>query len=258
MNPIKIIFFDIDGTLVDSTTGQIPEKTFEALNRLQERGILLCIATGRSPVVIPDFGDFKFDAYCTYNGSLCYTENEVIHSNPLSPADVTKVLENATALGRPVTVATQDRMAANGTDKDLSDYYLLADLTLTVADDFDSVRQGSVYQMMLGCRPADHEAIIQGTTGVKIAVSWERAADVIPISSGKGTSIVKILKHFNLDAAEAMAFGDSYNDIEMLQAVGTGVAVGNAADRLKEVADDVCGPVSEDGIYNYCLDHGLI
>lgn len=258
MHPTKIIFFDIDGTLVDSATGCIPDKTYEALRRLRENGILLCIATGRSPYVIPDFGDFQFDAYCTFNGSLCYTENKVIHSTPLSPADVEKVLENATAIGRPVSVATRDRMAANGIDKDLTDYYLLANLTLTVADDFDSVRHGNVYQMMLGCRPSDHKAILQGTTGVKIAVSWERAADVIPASSGKGTSIAKILKHFNLDASQAMAFGDGYNDMEMLQVVGTGIAMGNAPAPLKEIADDVCGHVSEDGIYHYCLDHGLI
>ena len=55
-----------------------------------------------------------------------------------------------------------------------------------------------------------------------------------------------------------MAFGDSYNDIEMLQAVGTGVAMGNAPAQLKEIADDVCGRVSEDGIYRYCIEHGLI
>lgn len=258
MNHIRIIFFDIDGTLVDSATGCIPGKTHEALRRLRENGVLLCIATGRSPYVIPKFENFRFDAYCTFNGSLCYTENETIHSNPLSPADVERVLENAAAIGRPVSVATRDRMVANGIDEDLNDYYLLADQVLTVAEDFDSVRQGDVYQIMLGCRPADHASIIRGAAGVKIAVSWERAADVIPISSGKGISIAKILKHFHLDASQAMAFGDSYNDIEMLQAVGIGVAMGNAAERLKEIADDICGPVSEDGIYRYCVDHGLI
>ncbi len=258
MNPIKIIFFDIDGTLVDSATGRIPTKTYEALNRLRERGILLCIATGRSPAVLPNFGNLHFDAFCTFNGSLCYTEDETIHSNPLSPKDVAKVLENAASIGRPVSVATRDRMAANGIDKDLTDYYLLADLTLTVADDFDVVCQGEVYQMMLGCRPSDHDAILRGSKGVKIAVSWDRAADVIPASSGKGSSIMKILKHFNLDSSQAMAFGDSYNDIELLQSVGTGVAMGNATARLKEIADDVCGNVSEDGIYNYCIEKGLI
>jgi len=258
MNSTKIIFFDIDGTLVDPATGQIPDKTFETLNRLRRKGILLCIATGRAPAALPDFGNFKFDAYCTVNGSLCYTESEVIHSTPLTPADVAKVLENATAIGRPVSVATRDRLAANGFDRDLSDYYLLANLKLTAADDFDSVQQGNVYQMMIGCQPADHKAILQGVTSVKLAVSWERAVDVIPVYSGKGTSIAKILNHFHLDASEAIAFGDSYNDIEMLQAVGTGIAMGNAAARLKEVADDICGAVSEDGIYHYCIRHGLI
>lgn len=258
MNTIKIIFFDIDGTLVDPVSGCIPAKTYEALNRLREKGILLCIATGRSTTALPDFGGFRFDAFCTFNGSLCYTENETIHSNPLSPNDVAKVLENATAIGRPISVATRDRMAANGIDADLADYYLLANLTLTVADNFDAVCQGDVYQIMLGCRPSDHEAIIRNATGVRIAVSWDRAADVIPVSSGKGYAIAKILKYFNLDASQAMAFGDSYNDIEMLQAVGTGVAMGNAAARLKEIADDVCGHVSEDGIYHYVMDRGLI
>ena len=258
MNPVRIIFFDIDGTLVDSATGRIPPKTYEALHRLRGNGILLCIATGRSPAVVPNFGDFHFDAFCTFNGSLCYAGETIIHSDPLSPKDVAKVLENASAIGRPVSVATRDRMAANGIDADLADYYRLADLTLTVADDFDSVCQEDVYQIMLGCRTADHEAIIRDASGVKIAVSWDRAADVIPVSSGKGRSIAKILKYFHLDASEAMAFGDSYNDIEMLQAVGTSVAMGNAAQRLKEIADDVCGHVSEDGIYHYCIDHGLI
>lgn len=258
MNPVRIIFFDIDGTLVDHTTGQISEKTYEALNRLRKKGILLCVATGRCKVALPDFGSFRFDAFCTFNGSLCYTESETIHSNPIPPKDVAKVLENASAIGRPVSVATREHMAANGIDEDLVDYYRLANLTLTVADDFDAVCREDVYQVMLGCRPSDHEAIVRDTTDVKIAISWDRAVDVIPASSGKGISIGKILEYFCLDVSQAMAFGDSYNDIEMLQAVGTGVAMGNAAAQLKEIADDVCGPVSEDGIYHYCVDHGLI
>ena len=149
-------------------------------------------------------------------------------------------------------------MAANGIDDDLSDYYLLAELTLTVADDFDTACQEDVYQIMLGCREPDHEDIIRGATGVKIAISWDRAVDVISVTSGKGAAIAKILAHYNLSPSQALAFGDSYNDIEMLQAVGTGIAMGNAADRLKEVADDVCRPVSENGIYHYCIDHNLI
>lgn len=258
MNPVKIIFFDIDGTLVDHATGCISEKTHEALRKLHEKGILLCVATGRSPAAFPDFGNSRFDAFCAFNGSLCYTEDKVIHSNPIPPESVEKVLENAAAIGRPISVALRHRLAANGVDKDLADYYGLANLTLTVAEDFDEVRREPVYQIMLGCRETDHEAILRGTEGIKIAVSWDRAVDVIPVSSGKGLTIAKVLDYFHLEPSQAMAFGDSYNDMEMLQAVGTGVAMGNAPGALKEIADDICGSVSEDGIYHYCLAHGLI
>lgn len=258
MAPVKIIFFDIDGTLVNPQTGLVSDRTALAVTRLKERGVRVCISTGRAPSEVPDFGPLKFDAYCTYNGSLCYTDSEILHSNPIAPADVAQVLHNAAEIGRPVSVAVRNRLAANGLDPDLADYYRLAGLTLSVAPDFDQVCQEDVYQIMLGCRREDHPAIIRGASGVKIAVSWDRAVDVIPASSGKGAAIEKVLAHFGLDVSHSMAFGDSFNDLDMLKTVGIGVAMGNAAPQLKAVADDVCGPVADDGIYHYCLAKGLI
>ena len=82
--------------------------------------------------------------------------------------------------------------------------------------------------------------------------------DVIPATGGKGVSIQKMLNYFQLDASQSIAFGDSYNDMDMLRTVGTGVAMGNAPDPLKEIADYVCDPVEHDGIYYFCREHGLI
>ena len=82
--------------------------------------------------------------------------------------------------------------------------------------------------------------------------------DIIPADGGKGIGIQRILEHYHLTKAEALAFGDGNNDIEMLQAVGTGVAMENASVQLKAIADDICGHVAEDGIYHYCIRHGLI
>ena len=258
MDPIKILFFDIDGTLVDPATKQISPRTREALHRLHEKNFLLCVATGRPSASLPNFGDLHFDAFCTFNGALCYNQTETIFHNPIPKETVEKVIQNATALGLPVSIALQDRLVANGVGKDLADYYSLAGLTLTASEDFEEACQENVYQIMIGCREQDHPAIIQGAKGVKIAVSWDRAVDVIADSAGKGAGIRKILEYYHLDPAEALAFGDSYNDIEMLRTVGTGVAMGNAPDQLKAIATEVCGPVSADGIYHYCLDHGWI
>ena len=258
MHPVKIAFFDIDGTLVDPATGKISPKTVEALQRLEEKGIRRVIVTGRPPASLPDFGPLRFDAMATFNGCLCYTENEIIYDTPIAPGEVRQVLQNATALGRPISLAGKDRLVANGWEEDLADYYRLAGLELTQSPDFDQALNENVYQIMLSYRPGEDEAILQGTKHLKIALSWERAADVIPAVGGKGAAIGHILQYFGLDASQAMAFGDNHNDLEMISAVGCGVAMGNATQALKDIADEICGPVSQDGIYHYCLEKGLI
>ena len=258
MRQTKIIFFDIDGTLIDMQKKQISPKTLEMLKSLKGSGIRICLATGRSPVSLPVFDGVEFDAFLTFNGSLCYTSETTVFSNPIPSGDVQKLIRNAAALGRPVSVATRDRLAANGSDEDLADYYAFAHQKLTIAEDFDSVSREEIYQVMLGCREADHPAILHGVNGAKITAWWDRAVDVIPANGGKGMGIRKILDYYHFDRDEAMAFGDGNNDIEMLEAVGTGVAMENASPRLKAIADDACGHVAQDGAYHYCKEHGLI
>ena len=70
MKKIKIAFFDIDGTLIDMNTKRISEKMLKTLVRLKENGIILCLATGRSPMALPHFKKVEFDAFLTFNGSL--------------------------------------------------------------------------------------------------------------------------------------------------------------------------------------------
>lgn len=171
MPQTKIVFFDIDGTLIDMQTKQITPKTVEALHRLQDSSVKLCIATGRSPMVLPKIADIEFDAYLTFNGSLCYDKQGVIFSNPIPHADVLHFIRNAAALGRPVCVSTKDRLAANGTDTDLADYFAIANEPVNIAEDFDAVCHEDIYQLMLGCREKDYPALLDGVPGAKIA-AW--------------------------------------------------------------------------------------
>ena len=174
MSAIKIIFFDIDGTLLDPATKKISPKTAEALERLEEKGILRCVVTGRPPASLPDFAGLRFDAMATFNGSFCCVGSAVIYSNPIDPTDVQTVLRNAARLGRPVSIALRDRLAANGWEQDLADYYRVAGLELEASEDFDECCREDIYQIMLGCREKDHPTILEGTRQVKMAVSWER------------------------------------------------------------------------------------
>ena len=63
MHKPRIIFFDIDGTLIDMEKKRITERTLDALRRLQQNGILLAIATGRSPLIVPKFDGVEFDVF---------------------------------------------------------------------------------------------------------------------------------------------------------------------------------------------------
>lgn len=258
MDKIKIAFFDIDGTLIDLDTKKISEKMLETLARLQRKGIILCLATGRAPMALPHFKEVKFDAFLTFNGSYCFDSEKMIFSNPIPAEDVRRLIRNAAEIGRPVSIATKDRLAANGADQNLIDYFGHAKLEVEVADDFDMLLQEDIYQVMMGCYESEYAHMMKNIRYARITAWWDRAVDIIPANGGKGKAIEKILEHYRFDKSEAIAFGDGNNDIEMLQSVGTGVAMANSTEKLKSVADDVCRHVAEDGIYYYCLEHGLI
>lgn len=259
MDNIKIIFFDIDGTLIDIHSRQITEKMLETLNRLKEKGIILCLSTGRGPLTLPSFEGWEPDAFLTFNGSYCYNRQQVIYRNPISTEDVKKIIQNAASISRPVSIAATDRIVANGTDEDLTDYFAIARLKVDISEDFeDVVEHKEMFQIMSGGRESEYPALLQGVSRAKVAAWWDRALDIVPADSGKGAGVNKVLEFYHLDQSEALAFGDGNNDIEMFQAVGTGVAMENASDSLKAVAQDVCGHVAKDGIYHYCMLHGLI
>ena len=100
MNKPKIIFFDVDGTLVP-LKGAARPRTLEALRRLHQNGIRLCIATGRAPMEVPKFEGVSFDAFLTYNGSYCFTPEQDIFKNTIPTEEVATLIRNAAALGRP-------------------------------------------------------------------------------------------------------------------------------------------------------------
>ena len=256
---IRIAFFDIDGTLIPMDQKDMSEKTKQTLRKLKENGIKICLATGRGPVALPHFDGIEFDLFLTYNGSYCYDDKgETIYSHAIPTKDVQRIIENATKMNRSVTLATKDRTASNGKDQDLVDYSAFADNEVHVADDFDEVAKTEVFQLMMGARKDDYSRILENVENATITSWWYRAVDIIPTNSGKGPAIEKVLEHYGLDRSQAIAFGDGNNDIQMLEAVGTGVAMENASDDLKAVADEICRDVAEDGVYQYCLENGLI
>ena len=147
LDNIKIIFFDIDGTLIDIHRRKISERTLKTLIRLKEQNYILCLSTGRAPLTVPHFEGWEPDVYLTFNGSYCYNRQQVIYKNPISTEDAKKIVRNAAAINRPVSAATPERLAANGKDADLVNYFALAKLEVDVSDAFDEmIENDEVYR----------------------------------------------------------------------------------------------------------------
>ena len=258
MNKVKIAFFDIDGTLLELGKTEITENTRKALCLLKQNGIKICIATGRPFATIPVFSGIEFDAILAFNGSFCVADNQEVVKCPIPKEDVKMVIENAKRMSRPVSIATAKDIVANGSDKDLADYFAIARHKLNVSEKFEEYVEKDVFQIMLGCDLEERKHILDGTKNTKLAAWWDRAVDIIPKEGGKGTAIEQVLSHYKFSKEEAIAFGDGENDIDMLQSVGKGIAMGNASEKVKAIATDICKSVEDDGIYHYLKDQGII
>ena len=82
--------------------------------------------------------------------------------------------------------------------------------------------------------------------------------ELVPKGFNKAVGIAAVIRLFDIPWEDTIVFGDSNNDLAMFEYAATKVAMGNASPQLKEVADEICKDVAEDGIYDYCLTHGLI
>ena len=104
MHKPKILFFDIDGTLIDMQKKCITPLMLSTLHKLQANGIRLAIATGRSPMTVPleEFPGVQFDVFITFNGSYCYDKDRVLFASPIPTEDIRTLRRNAAALGRPM------------------------------------------------------------------------------------------------------------------------------------------------------------
>ena len=232
INKVKIIFFDIDGTLLEMGKTEITPNMRKALCSLKQNGIKICIATGRPFVTIPMFEGIVFDAILAFNGSFCVAGDQVVAKCPIPKEDVKKLLKM---------------------QKEWKDLFLLQ-----LRKKFEEYVEKDVFQIMLGCDLEERKYILEGTKNAKVAAWWSRAIDIIPKDGGKGTAIEQVLAHYKFSKEEAIAFGDGENDIDMLLSVGKGIAMGNAAEKVKEIAADICESVTDDGIYYYLKSQKLI
>lgn len=257
---IKIIFFDVDGTLKSLNNPGITAEVLQALQKLKEKGIKIFIATGRAPFVVPKFEGISFDGYLCYNGAYCYDEDGVLFSKPLDKSDVYQFLKNADKLNEAVIAQGKDEMCAKGYSEYLKQYLDFAPMDYPSNDlaYFNKFIEEDIYQFLAGGEVDKDEAYLKDCKHLKIARWWDYAFDLTRDNCSKSNAIEKVLEVYNIKREEAMAFGDGGNDVDMIEYVGLGIAMENASESVKEVADYITDSVEEDGVVTALKHFGIL
>ena len=252
---IKAIFFDIDGTLVSFNTHKIPESTLFTLKELREKGIKIFIATGRSLNQMKRLEQLPaFDGYILLDGSYCTTHTgEVIHRNCIPADDIKRLIEFHKSNPFPIEVVYENHETMSETNEHVERLWANVAIPVPPIVPFADTKSDEVLQLGLFLSPNEEEElqIIERYMPNCKSVRWSTGFyDVVPKNSGKHTGIDRIIAHYGIKLDETMAFGDGGNDISMIRHAAIGVAMGNAGDNVKAVADYVTTSVDEDGVLN--------
>ncbi|MDO4641361.1 MAG: Cof-type HAD-IIB family hydrolase [Neisseria sp.] len=249
----KIIFFDIDDTLYIKDEKRIADSTRQALKTLKQKGIITAIATGRSPALIPLpirnlITETGIDMLVSINGQFVRYQNKILAEFPMNKTDMEAAAALLDAEGIAYGFVSNEHFSVSRETQPLFD--ATGALGLSYQIDPLLYQRYPIYQMM---------AFYDENTGKHIesqlperlkTVRWQpNGVDLLDKTGSKARGIQAALSKLGLTMADAMAFGDGLNDIEMLQTVGFGVAMSNAHPDLKAVADFVCPSVWEDGVY---------
>lgn len=279
MTSPRIAFLDVDGTILDHGKA-IAASTVAAIRGARAAGHLVYLCTGRAAGAIPpEVSAIGFDGAVTNGGAYATSGEETVVAATMPREAVQRLvtyfqdrgllffLQTDTAVHTsPQVQRTFDAMmrrweSAHGEpdepqtapqgvprSRDLAEVDLdrvakavfLGEAVDTVARAQDEL--GDQFHIVPGSMPlpggSNGEIGMRGTT--------------------KGSAIESVLEHLGLDASVAIGIGDSWNDVEMFQVCGTGIAMGNAAPELKALADETTTSVRDDGVWNAFVRHGLV
>ncbi|MEI0531940.1 Cof-type HAD-IIB family hydrolase [Brachyspira pilosicoli] len=261
---IKAVFFDIDGTLVSFKSRKISDLSKRAIKELKKNGIKIFIASGRTLFQIDDLGDF--DGYITVNGCSCFINKNnklrEIYRVSLDKDDLFALIDYLDRDNFLCTVITSKSIFLNYIDDDVKKMYNDNKFPIPEAVDFRnyiSKNYEEVLQLNIFVDENKEKYLISNVLKNSKSSRWNpNFADVNSKYGGKEVGVNKIIEYYGIDLSEIIAFGDGGNDIGMIKHAGIGVAMGNANESLKKIANYITDDVDNEGVYNALKHFNII
>ena len=265
---IKIVFSDIDGTFL-TNDHKVTAQTEKAVKTLLGHNIPFVLVSARMPEAIYPITDkigIKIPII-SYSGGLVLTkEEEVLYSKTI---DVDTTREVLAAIDEGWTDITVNYYAGRRWFvRDVNDKRVKYEMDITSAAaenaDFNTLINKEIMpnKILIMCEPPTCEEMERELSKMFPALNVVRSStfllEIMDKSVSKATGIDVMLKHYGFTSAEAIGFGDNYNDIDMFKFVGKAVVMGNAPDPVKKYANEVTASNEDSGIYQYLVKSGII
>ncbi|WP_059173702.1 Cof-type HAD-IIB family hydrolase [Bacillus sp. FJAT-27445] len=249
----SIIFFDIDGTLLDDDK-RLPASTREAIYKLKELGHEVAIATGRGSFMFEDLREeLGIDTYVSFNGQYVVLKGKPVYRNPLNELALEQLTVAAAENNHPVIYLDPFDMKMSVPEHNWIDESMgTLKLSKQPSHEPDYFRGREIFQTLLFCQH-EEEQQYEKAFGEFDFIRWHPlSVDVLPAEGSKAKGIEKLITAMGLSLENTYAFGDGLNDVEMLSYVPNSVAMGNSVPEAKEVAKFETLHVNDGGIL-----HGL-
>ncbi|WP_211748621.1 Cof-type HAD-IIB family hydrolase [Paenibacillus sp. Marseille-Q4541] len=256
----KIVFFDVDGTLLSEVDRTIPISAKEAIRQLISNGTKVVVATGRPYSLCEEFKSMGIDTFISANGALIKCNETTIHKSVIARETIAKITEFAKIHGQHVSYFTESFMM-NGMEPDNNRVLEALEETLGI-NVYPEIVEDVLDEVYCICLYADEQEVgkfIDYFPELRFQRFHKYVCNVLERTEvSKSIAIREVLNYYNISRSEAIAFGDGLNDIDMLSYVGLGIAMGNGNDSLKGVADFVTKKASEGGIHHALKEYGML
>ena len=261
----KLIFLDIDGTLTPAGSNVPPESAMRAIRAAQAAGHRVFLCTGRNPDMLAPVLALGFEGAVAAAGGYVFAGDRVLFDCPMPDGDRDRMLRLLKEQGVFRTIEAVD---ATYGDEDLGDFLaqagegnselvrwrkaLAEQLNIRPMADYDG---RPIYKVVFMCTEAaqlesaratlekDYQFVVQD-----VAAHHCLNGEIIHRAFDKGRGVRLVAETFGFDIADTLGFGDSMNDLEMIETVGTSVCMDNGSPALKQISDLVCPAVEDDGL----------
>lgn len=265
----KLIAVDLDGTLLTSTN-TISKKSKESIEKVLDAGHKVVIITGRD-----FYGSIKvarelFDRHegglvASSNGALVFdlAKDKPIINHTIPREVVKEMIAYGKSLGLDYLIYHDNKILAEKDDAyDLDFLSKKNKLEVEIIEDLVDKLDFDLNKLLFSAQPSliekvksDFEEQFKGK--VNPIHSMPQFLDCMPAGIHKGRSLLEIADFYGIDHKDTLAFGDEINDETMIEMAGIGIAMANASDYIKDLADDICPTNDDDGISLYLEENIL-